>query len=1034
MIAWLERLALAAIGAAVAWGVSIAPRHALAEAADRAGELARTPDQVLAASWQGFALWAAGVGLLALGRFVSVRRGAAIAAGAWLVPALALATGLGLVLQLGYGDPLHADGWPGERYADGVLLGGLVGGALLAARLDLGEWIERAQVALVVAIVGAFVALALFGSGPAGSDARIHLGPIQPLEGVKVAFVLFLAGTLGRRSSTIRWHRHHAWGGLLRMPRPRLLLPALAVLGVLFAGLFLVRDLGPTLVLSAVFLVVLYLVTGSPGWVGAAVGSVALGVVAIALQPEVVGSERVAVRLRMWTHPWLNGIPNGDQLAASRWAIAAGGLDGLGLGAGRAIPAGHTDLAIAHLAEELGFVGVCAYLGALVAIVGAGLVVAGRNRTPERMLAAGGLSLLLAAQAAVILGGTTGALPLTGIVAPFLSSGRTSTTVFVILVAMLAKLAEQGQVRADTEVLAEMRRTIAGAGLGLGALAVSAACLLFVEGVVLGPATSARGVVTTLADGTIAVRYDPRVQAIADRIQRGSLLDREGRVLVGTDADNHRTWPLGRAFGTLAGPAEAEVLRPQWSLERVWDERLRGYPERDDGPAVWLSEPDGRLLFAVPSRVERPGDRARAEAMAPAARLLPLPSPDLTSLVRLLRAPDAEIERIAHDAESRSVRLTIDAELQQKASEILAHWSKNAEAGAAVVVDVDSGEVLARAQVPDYDPSEGTWRKLVWDHDPVFTGVYGGWTDKTGPLGTAQAGSIAKLVTAAAAARTGAITFEGQGCDVRATPRFGCVERDRQGPMFTRDGWTKPIHDHAKDPTHGEIDLVSALAVSCNVYFGQLGLELGPEPLQELVAAGLELGWSDTFEPGPAESRTLASTAFGQGSAAMSPIQAARMVAMIGGGGVYRRCSPDLALTGPCEATVLVPDERSLVPILAGMQAAMTRGTGRGLAIDGVRVYGKTGTADAIGVEAEGAYGIAAGDRDAPTHSWFVAFAEPEETAPCEPRTGERLAVAVLISRGGSGRGAAAPAAIDLLRSARDLGYLTPTVGDAEDP
>ena len=58
----------------------------------------------------------------------------------------------------------------------------------------------------------------------------------------------------------------------------------------------------------------------------------------------------------------------GDQLAASRWALAAGGFSGVGLGAGAAVPAGHTDLAIAHLAEELGFVGALVYLAAIAAM------------------------------------------------------------------------------------------------------------------------------------------------------------------------------------------------------------------------------------------------------------------------------------------------------------------------------------------------------------------------------------------------------------------------------------------------------------------------------------------------------------------------------------------------------------------------------------------------------------------------------------------------------------------------------------------
>jgi peptidoglycan glycosyltransferase len=300
--------------------------------------------------------------------------------------------------------------------------------------------------------------------------------------------------------------------------------------------------------------------------------------------------------------------------------------------------------------------------------------------------------------------------------------------------------------------------------------------------------------------------------------------------------------------------------------------------------------------------------------------------------------------------------------------------------------------------------------------------VYGAWNDKTGPRGTLQAGSVAKLVTAVAAAREGRLPYEGEGCRIESTTTFDCVERDRQGPSFTLPEWKKPIHDHAKDKTHGTIDVVDALAVSCNVYFGQLGLALGPDPYRQVVADGLQVGWSPRFEPGAAGTRTLASTAFGQGTAAMSPLQAARLVAMIGADGVYRECPSDLGAGVECaETRIAAPG--SLTPVVAGLSAVMTRGTGRGLvAPEGVRVYGKTGTADQLGLESEVPFGVEEG-KYGPPHSWFVALAERADQPEGGAGSRGRLAVAVVIARGGSGRGAAAPAAMDILKAAHELGY-----------
>src|SRR5690606_18585112 len=136
----------------------------------------------------------------------------------------------------------------------------------------------------------------------------------------------------------------------------------------------------------------------------------------------------------------------------------------------------------------------------------------------------------------------------------------------------------------------------------------------------------------------------------------------------------------------------------------------------------------------------------------------------------------------------------------------------------------------------DFDPADASWQDQIIDGDREalrrFLGTYGAWPDKTGLHGMFQAGSIGKLFTALAAVRAG-----------RAGTTYRCEERDAQGPLFTRPGWPKPIHDHHGDRPHGWVDLARAIAVSCNVYFGQLGLELGPEPFATLSTAGVDAGF-----------------------------------------------------------------------------------------------------------------------------------------------------------------------------------------------
>src|SRR5439155_26081990 len=73
-------------------------------------------------------------------------------------------------------------------------------------------------------------------------------------------------------------------------------------------------------------------------------------------------SRTLSERVLMWQSPWDNSVPGGDQVAQAIWAMAAGGPlgTGVGLGDSRYLPAGHTDLILAAVAEEIGIVGLLA--------------------------------------------------------------------------------------------------------------------------------------------------------------------------------------------------------------------------------------------------------------------------------------------------------------------------------------------------------------------------------------------------------------------------------------------------------------------------------------------------------------------------------------------------------------------------------------------------------------------------------------------------------------------------------------------------
>ncbi len=1052
MILLLVELALLLAVAVAGWfGASVAIEGTLAAAGAR-GDIGDIGDIALvrAAGHTAGAWFAGGLVLLAVARGATgLRRGQHIRT-PLLLPAVGAASALGLVVQLGYGSPFRPD-WPGPGFAEGVFYACVAAAAVLALPGDVGAWMSRGRWIVGGGTLAVLVALAAFGDAPGNSGQRINLFGTQPIELVKIGAVLFAADALGRRAAKIRFQRVRA--GFLRLPRATLLLPALVALVATWAGLFLVKDLGPTLILGAVFLGLFYVVTRSPGWVLLALGTIGLTLALFAFAPELAPSTTVQTRLRMWSDPWLNGLPNGDQLALGFWAMAAGGWNGSGLGTAfpGGIPAGHTDLVYAHLVEELGVTGALTWLVLLGVAVTDGLRVAARNRTPERALTAAALGMLLVAQAGTILGGTFGAFPLTGVVVPFLSFGKTSMVAFWAVAALIARLGDDGEARVATDELREIAGGVRHVQLAVAFLALLGVGFTVKHAVIGRDATTLRGVVTTLGDGTPVLLQDRRLSSIAARIRRGDIQDRNGAPLATSPVAGTREHPLGDALGTVLGPSGGGLLRAKWSLERQQESFLRGYPDKTDGPAIWLGRTaDGeRLLLAAPSAAtEAPSESVAALAAyarlggttgSAGIRRIPLATPDLASLLPLARMPladrEAAITALSDDVASRSVKLTLDARLQAAvAAQVKAAAGKSSVGAAALVIlDPATGEVLARAQWPDYDPGGETWRKQRLAADPKFMGIYGAWSDKTGAHGIWQAGSVFKLLSAVAAVKTGNVPpSPSDACPTTSEPRFPCNQVHDGRPSFTLPSWSRPIHDHGDGGARGDLDLVAAITKSSNVYFGQLALALGPEAYRGLRAAGVEFGnpgldaeTDGAFTGlGAAGSRRLAQTGFGQGAGSWNVTQAARLVGAVANGGTYRRCPPDMLLGAACTANALLDSPSGLAPVLAGMEGVMRSGTGARLPkVPGVRVYGKTGTADAPGTRDEAPWKIRPAQTTLP-HSWFVAIAEPDAATSCAPDTAGRYVVAAVVPHGGFGASAAGPLALAAIKELRALGFL----------
>ena len=198
-------------------------------------------------------------------------------------------------------------------------------------------------------------------------------------------------------------------------PLPAIRLRAAVAVGIAAALLFffLQRDLGPALFVSCVFLAIYAMARNR---IGLAVAGLAVLVAGFYAGYALNISSTLSARVNMWQSAWDNVARGGDQIAQAMWALSTGGLFGTGLGLGdtRYMPAGYTDLPLAAIGEELGFVGLLCVVGAFAVIGWRGFRTAVRATNDYAFFLATILTLFLMFPVVLMAAGMLGVVPLTG--------------------------------------------------------------------------------------------------------------------------------------------------------------------------------------------------------------------------------------------------------------------------------------------------------------------------------------------------------------------------------------------------------------------------------------------------------------------------------------------------------------------------------------------------------------------------------------------------------------------------------------------
>ncbi len=317
--------------------------------------------------------------------------------------------------------------------------------------------------------------------------------------------------------------------------------------------------------------------------------------------------------------------------------------------------------------------------------------------------------------------------------------------------------------------------------------------------------------------------------------------------------------------------------------------------------------------------------------------------------------------------------ITLDLDLQVAAEKAIDQFETLK--GAAVALDVRTGEVLVLASKPDYDLNEFSPRLSTAAAQKIHE--TGAWTDLA-IAGVYPPGSTFKLITAIAGLRSGLITPDGFTADCEGTMRIGnrTFYCDKSPGGYQR---------------HGIIAFREAIAQSCDIYFYTVGIKIGPEAMAAEARrfhldqpTGIDLPYEvrRMLIPDPAWKKRVrdeawfagdtANMAIGQGDVGVTPMDMACFVASLARGETTTR--PTL-LHDPhrarqhTEPIGLTPAQ--FAAIVDGMEGCTINGTAKIFAtptygIPGLRIAGKTGTAQTTR------------DGNKINIAWFVCFAPVE--------------------------------------------------------
>lgn len=352
-----------------------------------------------------------------------------------------------------------------------------------------------------------------------------------------------------------------------------------------------------------------------------------------------------------------------------------------------------------------------------------------------------------------------------------------------------------------------------------------------------------------------------------------------------------------------------------------------------------------------------------------------------------LQKPDNEIlQRLKSITQKDKIKgndlvLTLDSDIQNYVYKKL-----GTSKGSVVVMEPSTGKILSMVSYPSFNPQtiSQNWQTLKSDaeNSPLLNRA---------TQGLYPPGSVFKIVTAAS--------------EIENMASWKQMEHNCEGYKYFGD---KKIHCF-NSRVHGKVDFQKAFSVSCNTYFSAVGTVLGIETLKTTAEKAyfnkpygypLEYSLSEFNLNSNSDESELVETAIGQGKTLVSPLHMTMITSAVANNGIMMKpyIVDHIKTYSGKTKNKQTPSMLSQVflaettyEIKSAMESVIISGTGTNAKINGIRVAGKTGTA-------ENSTGI--------DHSWFVAFA---------PYDNPKVAVCVMLENSGSGN-KSIPIARDIIK------------------